>query len=100
MRLSPPTARFSLTKASKGLRVSLANMLTNIVFARSSEAAARYDAWISGYAESMACLHMSGEIGTQSKAFHAFFALERLCMSFEMLTIACQQPIEEDRLPM
>jgi len=29
---------------------------------------------------------MSGEIGTQSKALHAFPALEGLCMGFEMLT--------------
>jgi len=85
MRLCPPTTWFSLTKASKNLRVTHSNMLSNVVFARSFEGAARYNAWISGYSNSMTCLHMSGEIGTQSKALHAFLALEGLCVRFKML---------------
>jgi len=40
---------------------------------------------MSGYAESMACLHMSSEVGPQSEASYACAAMKGLCMRLEVL---------------
>jgi len=65
--------------------MAVPHMLTDVIFARSSEGAVRDDTCMPGYAKSVACLHMSCEVGTQSEASCAITALEGLCMRLQVL---------------